>query len=492
MAEQLQELPGFIGPSNKQRSERFDTQRTVNMYVELSGSGTSKGGAPAVLLSTPGLRVAHQFTGGTVRGLYTDTLGVATYVAIGSQLWVTTDKFTTVSKVGDLKTNEGPVQFADNGSAVTTPSVMLVDGLYGYTLAIFDPVNTFAQITSDNFYPSHSISFQDGYFILNRTGTGYFFLSDLNDITFGGENLALKSGYGDIIVATISNNRELYLFGTRSIEFWWDVGNSPVTPFQRIDGKFTNVGCSSAATVKKLADTLLWLGPNEQGGGVVYAMTGDVPTRVSTNAVELSIQAGNIFEATAYAYQDEGHYFYVLNVPNTSTTWVYDVSTKLWAERQSFSAESVFGRHLGEVYTFNSGTQFVGSYFDGTVYVMDHDYYLDGALPIVRIRQSPHKSGTLNNQFVTLMQVDAQMGVGLDAGTTNAVNPMLVLEVSRDGGQTWSLPIKATLGKIGTYNTRARWNRLGKSRDFVFRVSCSDPVNLSLLSAYLVTEQGYA
>ena len=46
------------------------------------------------------------------------------------------------------------------------------------------------------------------------------------------------------------------------------------------------------------------------------------------------------------------------------------------------------------------------------------------------------------------------------------------------------------MGKIGTYLTRCRWQRLGYGRDLVFRVFCSDPVKVTMLSAYLDVEKG--
>ena len=70
------------------------------------------------------------------------------------------------------------------------------------------------------------------------------------------------------------------------------------------------------------------------------------------------------------------------------------------------------------------------------------------------------------------------------------VTPRLVLKTSKDGGATWSNPIYASLGKLGEYRTRARWNRLGYGRDTVFQVSCTDDVKVTFLSAMLDAEKG--
>lgn len=490
--EQKTRFPGLIGPSNKQRSQRFDNQRTVNMYVELSPLGAGKGQEPGLLLSRPGLRKVADLTNAPVRGLYATTDGSMMVAVAGAVMYYTTDNWATSTIIGLINTSSGPVQFADNGSAVTDSKVMVIDGQYGYTFSISDPVSTFTGIASANFYPADSISFQDGYFILNRKDTGYYFISDLNDVTFSALNEALKSGYGDKIKAVISNNRELYLLGEKTIEYWWNTGASGYTPFQRIDGKFANVGCAAADSVKKLGNTVFFVGSNEQGSIIVYQMDGDVPSRISTNAVEFSIQAttdpSNI---RAFAYQQEGHYFYCINVPGIDTTWCYDMTTKMWTERQSM-VNGNLGQHFVNTAVTSNGNIYLGSSVTGAVYVYDFSYYLDDVAPILRLRQTPHQSDNLNNQFVTLLQVDCQPGVGNQTGFTNETTPRLILEVSRDGGLTFAPPRVAYLGKIGKYLTRQRWTRLGYGRDLVYRITCTDPVNFVLLSAFVQTEVGYA
>ena len=60
--------------------------------------------------------------------------------------------------------------------------------------------------------------------------------------------------------------------------------------------------------------------------------------------------------------------------------------------------------------------------------------------------------------------------------SAGAINPVIELEVSDDGGWTWrSLPMKP-LGVQGAYLNRAVWFKLGSARDRVYRFSVSDPV----------------
>jgi len=62
-------------------------------------------------------------------------------------------------------------------------------------------------------------------------------------------------------------------------------------------------------------------------------------------------------------------------------------------------------------------------------------------------------------------------------------DPHISLSYSDDGGHTFSSEKSVSIGKIGDRYRRAIWRRLGQSRDRVFRVTCSDPVKLTLLGA---------
>jgi hypothetical protein len=461
----------------------------VNYYIEIDETGGGKGGEPAVLIGTPGLKFLQTIGTGPIRATYTLSNQQLMYVVSGNEVYqLSGANAIPVLITGNLTTSTGPVSVADNGV-----QVLFVDGQNGYYISIGQTILN--QVNDPNFYPSQTVTFQDGYFILNQTNTTNFFISDLYSVDFLPLNQSAKSGNSDILMAVISNNRQLYLLGAKTTEIWFDSGASGTSPFQRQDGRFSQVGCAAPNSIAVLSETFFWLGSNAQGGGVVYMLENAMPTRVSTHAVEFAIQQlGDISGAVGYAYQQEGHYFYVLNIPGSPTTWVYDMSCKQWSERQSVTA-GVIGRHLGQTHCVLNGQHIIGDYNTGNIYEYDLETYSDNGEMIPRIRQSPHVSESLNRLFYKLMEVDFQAGVGLvDNGTnpSSAVNPRIVLEMSDDGGFTWSNPIYATVGRIGQYRVRARWQRLGSSRDRVFRVTITEPVKCQMLSAYLDVEVGNA
>ena len=63
--------------------------------------------------------------------------------------------------------------------------------------------------------------------------------------------------------------------------------------------------------------------------------------------------------------------------------------------------------------------------------------------------------------------------------------PMLTVQFSRDGGNTWGVQYPIAVGKIGEFFKLVYLNRPGYARDFVVRVIWSDCTYFSIVNAYL-------
>jgi hypothetical protein len=84
------------------------------------------------------------------------------------------------------------------------------------------------------------------------------------------------------------------------------------------------------------------------------------------------------------------------------------------------------------------------------------------------------------------LQIDMETGVGLLAG--QGANPVALLDWSDDGGKTWSNKHSASMGRMAEARTRVRWNRLGRARDRVYRLTITDPVPRVIIGAALNPE----
>jgi hypothetical protein len=80
-------------------------------------------------------------------------------------------------------------------------------------------------------------------------------------------------------------------------------------------------------------------------------------------------------------------------------------------------------------------------------------------------------------------------GVPADvAGNVSTRGPLLQMRYSNDSCRTWTAREDKDFGQLGEYLKRVVWRRLGMARDRVYEVSCSDPVPVRFINAYLKAE----
>lgn len=337
------------------------------------------------------------------------------------------------------------------------------------------------------------IVWSDGFFIVNKAGTNKFFISGLQDFEIDTLDFTSSEGSPDIVLALAVINRTLYVLNELTTEVYANTGNADF-PFERMQGGFIEVGTLAAYSVAQAADTLFWLGRSKEGQGIVYAMSGSTPRRISTHAIEQAISGyASPQDATGYTYAKNGHVFYALNF--AEATWVYDLATGMWHER-AYTNSGTLERHRVECVAHipQTGVLLGGDYETGELYVIDDATYSDDGDAITRLRACPHLStGDLNRVFYSRFLLDMETGIGLDGGVQGS-NPTVMLDWSDDGGHTWSSEqfalADAGSGSIGDYKKRVVWRRLGKSRDRVWRVKITDPVKVVLIDAHVDVQAG--
>jgi len=396
----------ILGGSYVARSINAADNRMVNLFAEAipEGSGGKEAG---FLLRCPGLRLLATVGDGPIRGLWV-TNGVA-YVVSGSEFYSLTTNY-TATLIGSV-TGTGPVSMADNGTQLFI-ACNPVSFIYNTSTAVF------GQITDADFPGAGSVGYLDGYFVFNEPDSQKFWVTSLLDGTsIDPLDFASAEGYPDNVIALIVDHREVFLFGNNSVEVWYDAG-TPDFPLARIQGAFMEVGCAAAYSVAKLDNSVFWLGSDARGRGIVYRANGYTPARISTNAVEYAIQSyGNITDAIAYTYQQDGHPFYVLIFPSAQATWVYDVSTQLWHERAGFE-NGDFTRHRSNCQMAFNSEVVVGDYEDGRLYAFDLDVYADDDQIQKWLRSWRALATGQNNLKRTAhhsLQLDAETGIGLNA-----------------------------------------------------------------------------
>ena len=498
----------ILGSSYVTRSVNAADNRMVNLFPEVIPEG---GKEPGFLNRAPGLNFLQTVGTGPIRGLWVAKISTSVfYIVSGVEVYKLSSTTGTPTLIGTVS-GTGPVSIADNGAqiffACNGPSF-----IYNINTGVFGP------ITDPDFPGAVTVGFLDGYFVFNEPNSQKIWVTALLDgYDINALDFASAEGSPDGLVAVNVDHREAWLFGSDSVEVWYDAGLADF-PLTRIQGAFNELGCAAAFSVAKLDNTLFWLGTDARGQGIVYKANGYNGQRVSTHAVEWQIQQyGNISDAIAYTYQQDGHGFYVLTFPSANATWVYDAATQAWHERAGWDNGS-FTRHRSNCQCNFGGNIIVGDYQNGNIYTLDLDTYADNG-QIQRWLRSwralPTGTNTLKRTAQHSLQLDAQAGAlltpiteyvylttedgfklitesydNLVDETTLSVNPppQFMLRWSDDGGHTWSNEHWAQGGAVGAYGTRIFWRRLGmtlKLRDRVYELSGTDPIQIAIMGAEL-------
>jgi hypothetical protein len=469
----------ILGSTYVTRSVNAADARMINLFPEIVPEG---GKEPAFLQRCPGLKFQQTIGFGPIRALWAhQTNGDDFYVASGNEFYQVDGLTNTPRKLGVIS-GTGPVSIADNGT-----QLFIACGAKGYIYN--ESTGVFAEIIDPDFKGARTVTYLDGYFVFNPPNTQEIWVSQLLDGT-SVEPLDFASAEGspDGVVGIINDHKELWIFGTDTTEVWYDAG-TPDFPLAPIQGAFNEVGCVASFSIAKLDNSIFWLGTDPRGQGVVYRADGYTAKRVSTHAVEWQIQQyGNLSDAVAYSYQQDGHTFYVLNFPQANRTWVFDASTNAWHERAGWS-NGEFTRHRSNCFCNFQGKMVVGDYENGNIYTLDLDVYADNG-DIQRWLRSWRALSTGENNLKRTaqhnLQLDIEAGVGLNEGQGS--DPEVMLRWSDDGGHTWSNEHWAKVGKIGEYGKRVIWRRLGmteKIRDRVYELSMTDPVKTAIMGAEL-------
>jgi hypothetical protein len=480
----------ILGSAYVARSVNAADNRMINLFPEIIPEG---GTEPAFLNRAPGLNFLQTVGIGPIRGLWAhQTNGSDFYVVSGTEVYKLTSTTGTPVKLGDV-TGTGPVSIADNGAVIFF-------ACNGPSYTYYEPTGEFNQITDANFPGAVTVAYIDNLFVFNEPNSQRIWSVDtvtvvggypeyIYPLVFNAFDFASADGSPDGVVAVNVDHRQMWVFGTDSTEVWYNAGlaNFPLT---NIQGAFNEIGCVAAFSVAKLDNTLFWLGTDARGQGIVYRAQGYAAARVSTHAIEYAIaQYGNISDALAYTYQEEGHSFYVLTFPSANATWVYDVATQAWHERAGWN-NGTFTRHRSNCQCNFGGNIIVGDFENGNIYTLDLGVYADNGQPQKWLRSwraLPTGQNNLKRTAQHTLQLECESGTGLNDGQGS--DPEVMLRWSDDGGHTWSNEHWSKMGKIGQYYKRVFWRRLGmtlKLRDRVYEVSGTDPIKIDITGAELI------
>jgi len=457
----------LFGLGQLSKSPYVTAKRLVNLYCEQRPQGEK---SSLVAYGTPGLELFVNFGADACRGGIEFAPGSLAFVVHRGTLWEVNAAGVTTNR-GALGTTSGRVSMAHNGV-----EVMIVDGVDGY---IYDTgTNVFSTIASALPANPTTVTYLARRFIASFAGSSRFYWSDIDDgLTWQALNFANAESSPDELVAVLASSSQIVLNGTETSEFWASSGALD-SAFSIIQGTSNEWGLAARWSIAKYDNSYACLIRNRMGEVMVAKMNGYVPQKISTVDLDSIINKyANVADATGYSYMLGGHPMYVLSFPAAGATWLYDGATSLWSELQSQGDT----RHAGEFSFPFLGSMIVADYSAGRLYKIKPDVLTDNGASIPRLIVSETLQ-TPGQEYIDIDALRLSMEVGVGTASGQGSNPQIGLEVSRDNGKTWGAQMWTSLGATGNYKRVVEWRRLGTAKQFTFRLTVTDPVQVTFVA----------
>ena len=404
----------------------------------------------------------------------------------------------TVRKLGSLGVNAA-ARMASNGI-----DIVIVDGERSWRYEIQNNEDTVTPpapvdftATSDLF-PSATVAFVDGYFVFERLTSGQFFHSELNSWEIDPLSASTAEAYPDHAVAVHAHRRNLFVFGTDSVEPFYNSGGT-ASAFSRIDGTTMSMGIASPLAVASNEFGMAWLSSN----GIVYLTDGLAPSAISTQAIHDALAGLDLNSAQMIAYVHRGHPFFQLSV--ATKTFVYDVTTQLWHGLR----DELYGRHTATCVVRAFGKNLMGDASGCFVRVLAANVYTNVGRELVLEITTPayHADQRVNTHAAFEAEIDVGEGgpPGSTAGQIDLIDfdafdlttldglvltvdgyipnvPVMKLSYSDDDGRTWHYFDSEPLGYDGEFSERLQFRTLGASRSRRYRLQIASDVRRNLVS----------
>ena len=505
------------------------SELSVNMYY-------GRNGKQEYMESLPGLRRLANI-GGRCRGCYVSTIGLRDeaspedmFAVMGNVLF-RIDAEGNHTRIGRVAGNGKRVSFAETGGPRALMLVADGSSLWYYDLlngGELKPIQLPERITAGGgtVTPSH-VCVCSGSIVVNDTGSGYWYYSDPfplsqetremyvvegDHVVYEDDGVTIKTEeveadrhvfeneYGvpqyrnsytssDNVNAVYSSGAALLVFGPKTVEIW-QRGSGEYEDWIRTSyTEQDSFGLEAPNSLASSGGSVYFVASGAKYGKCVMKVTGTQFEKVSEEFLEEKLLEENTDSAFGFCYSVGEHNFYCLQTASLGECWTYDGLDGGWHQRCSRNATTGV-----EVRWKVSGVAYYREKFyaftdDGLVCRFHDDYWMEDnanapSLPMVRHRQTPVMTDGLKPYVIEELAVELNVGTWQDL----ELQPMLLLEVSKDGGMTWGNVRSASMGRTGDYSHRVRFHNVGMNRLGVIRISYSHPTDLVLTACSIRAE----
>lgn len=291
----------------------------INCYKETLENGSS------IIVKRPGVQELYNFgTGaGTARGM---KYWQGQYVTV----FGTTVRLGTTS-IGTIA-GTNPFTFVDVG--VGTNHLYMYNG---GTNAYFITGSTLNTVTNTNFTAEApyqpTVASMDSY-VFHINSNGRVFNSDLvvdttTPQSWSALNFITAESEGDSGVAIARHINYVLAMKERSVEFFRNAAEPTGSPLAVIGGLKKEYGIVNGRTLTEIGGVLFFVGNSDKGYflGKMESLRDD---KISTKALGRILDSAVFTDAYASSFLYQDHTFYVLTLPTSNVTLVYDLKEGQW------------------------------------------------------------------------------------------------------------------------------------------------------------------
>jgi hypothetical protein len=319
------------------------------------------------------------------------------------------------------------------------------------------------------------VAFLDRYILaMSSTQINFSAVGDYSNWT--ALDFFLAEGQPDNNIAMMEGFREIIVLGRRSVEFFYNDGQ---TPFSRLAGSSQPYGCSAPNSLCQVGSTWIWLDQNRR----LVSMTGRQVTPVS-NPYERVIQRYvNVDDAVGYTIGVDGYPLYILNFPTTRQTLVYNYQTQKWSKWGYWNTTTgTYERFRGQSYCYARKWNFhlIGDWQNGKIYKADRSTFTDNSNAIRTVVRTGHIShGTETNKRSAVIRLRVKRGLA----NSSESDPQLTMRRRVNNGAQFENERWASLGQAGQHELHLEWRRNGTYRTVQYEFVHSDNSDFVLVGA---------
>lgn len=438
--------------SYRLRSRKAAQMRLLNCYASLA---PPEGKSPTLIQGIAGIRSFMSITQGPQR---------AAIKFRGNLYCVAGNGFYRIGTGGAAVllgsvSGTGQVDIAENGLQIAIliePNLWVYDG------------SALTQVDDEDFTSrgASRMAVLDNFGGFVEPDSGRFFICDLADFTvYDSLDFATAEGAPDGLLSIESNQRQMVLFGEDTIELWDNVGGSGF-PFERVPNGFVECGTAGKYATCSADNTVFWLDRDR----IFRRLEGPTPRRISKEGCEQQWQDyATVSDASVLSYIHDGHTFVVVRFPTAGATWVYDINTDEWHERLSYGHDHWRASWVVKCYD----KVLVGDTQSGNIGEIEANTFSEWGGILYREATSDAISGQGKWMYFDRLEL------GMEVGRAEGFDPAIMLDISNDGGMTFTPKQSRSLGRAGEFKKLVHWDRLGRAkrnlRVFRFRVTDAVP-----------------